>query len=140
MNIQASLGYIKDTGTSKGRGVFAGRKINAGELVEVCPVVLLGANCTQLPAELKRLLFNWGHLTKGEPAGCLVLGWGSMYNHANPANLRYVGVADDLQLHFIAVRDVEIDEVLSINYNHTGGQATSIDDVWFRRNGVALIS
>lgn len=139
-NIKACLGYIKETGSSKGRGVFASRRISTGELVEACPVVLLSPYWAQFPEELKRLLFNWGHLTKGEPAGCLALGWGSMYNHANPANLRYVALAEQQQLHFIAARDIEIHEELTINYNHTGGNVSSTDDVWFRKHGVALIS
>lgn len=139
-NIKACLGYITDTGTSKGRGVFASRQINSGELVEACPVVLLAPYCAQFPEEVKRLLFNWGHLTKGRSAGCLALGWGSMYNHANPANLKYVAFAEEQQLHFIAARDIEINEELTINYNHTGGNVSSTDDVWFRKHRVALIS
>lgn len=139
-NIKACLGHIRDTGSSKGRGVFASRQIFAGELVEACPVVLLSPYWVQLPEEVKRLLFNWGHLTKGESAGCLALGWGSMYNHANPANLRYVAFAEERELHFFADRDIEINEELTINYNHTGGNVTSTDDVWFRKHGVTLIS
>jgi hypothetical protein len=33
--ISSSLGYINDTGTPKGRGVFASRVIEAGEVIEV---------------------------------------------------------------------------------------------------------
>jgi hypothetical protein len=139
-NIKACLGYIKDTGTSKGRGVFASRKIFAGELVEACPVVVLGSSWNQRLPEVKRLVFNWGYLTKGQAASCLALGWGSMYNHANPANLKYVAVADELELHFISARDIEIDEELTVNYNHTGGDISSTDDIWFRDKGVTPIS
>jgi len=64
-NIKACLGHIRDTGSSKGRGVFASRQILAGELVEACPVVLLSPYWVQLPEEVKRLLFNWGHFDKG---------------------------------------------------------------------------
>jgi hypothetical protein len=31
--------YVKDTGTAKGRGVFALRDFTAGEVIELCPVV-----------------------------------------------------------------------------------------------------
>jgi hypothetical protein len=41
MEVVPSSGYVKDTGTPKGRGVFASRSLQAGELVEVCPILLL---------------------------------------------------------------------------------------------------
>lgn len=136
MTIRACLGYVTDTGTPKGRGVFAGRKINAGELVEACPVVVITTPLSRMPKELKSVVFDWGYLTNGQPSTCLALGWGSMYNSANPANLKYVAVANDLQLHFIAARDIQCDEELTINYNHTGGEAGSSDDTWFRTRGM----
>ena len=139
-NIKACLGYIKDTGTSKGRGVFASRKIFAGELVEACPVVVFTPRLNQIPKELKRVVFDWGYLTKGKLAACLALGWGSMYNHANPANLKYIAVADELALHFVSVRDIELDEELTVNYNRTGGDVSSTDDLWFRNQDVTPIS
>lgn len=140
VNIQPCLGYIKHTGTSKGRGVFAARKIYGGELVEACPVVVIGSPSSQTPLELRRIVFDWGFLTNGPVARCLALGWGSMYNHANPANMKYLAYPDSYELHFISVRDIERDEELTINYNHTGGEVSSTDDVWFRTQGIDLIS
>ena len=33
--------YVKDTGTEKGRGAFAARRFDKGEVVEECPVIIL---------------------------------------------------------------------------------------------------
>ena len=74
------------------------------------------------------MLCNWGHLTKGESAGCLALGWGRMYNHATPANLRYFAFAEERELHCFADRDIEINEELTINYN---GDWNDEATVWF---------
>src|SRR5215217_6173041 len=134
--ITPCLGYIKDTGTPKGRGVFAGRKISVGEVVEVCPIVILQSGWPGLSPELERLVFDWGYLTQKEPAICLALGWGSMYNHGNPANIRYVAVADKLQLHLISARVIEIDEEFTINYQSPGGGIISTKNEWFQSNGI----
>lgn len=44
---------IKDTGTSKGRGVFALRAYHAGDVVEICPVIVFQCPYNDLPAELR---------------------------------------------------------------------------------------
>ncbi|MDG6348576.1 SET domain-containing protein-lysine N-methyltransferase [Luteimonas sp. 8-5] len=139
VRIAAPIAYIADTGTAKGRGVFASRKISSGEIVEVCPVVVLSSRWKQMPPEVQRVVFDWGYLTKQEAASCLALGWGSMYNHANPASLRYVAVADAFVMQFVAARDIDADEELTINYNETGGDISSTEDVWFKDSGVTPI-
>ncbi|MBM3122508.1 MAG: SET domain-containing protein [Chloroflexi bacterium] len=137
--ITAALGYVKDTGTAKGRGVFASRRLSAGEIVEACPVIVLPSRWNQMPTEVQHVVFDWGFLTRQRAASCLALGWGSMYNHANPANLRYVALADQGIMQFVAAREIEADEELTINYNETGGDISSTEDVWFKNAGVAPI-
>jgi uncharacterized protein len=139
-DITTALGYIKDSGTTKGRGVFALRKITAGEIVEACPVIVLSMSWDQIPTEVKRVVFDWGYLTKQTSATCLALGWGSMYNHANPANLRYKAIADRFIMQFIAARDIDANEELTINYNETGGDINSKEDVWFKDAGITPIA
>jgi SET domain len=128
--------YIRDTGTPTGRGVFAGRAFAAGETVETCPVVLLGGKLASLPGEVKRLLFNWGVLASVPEAHCLALGYGSLYNHDNPASLRYEADVQALHLRFIAVRDIAADEELTVNYNAFGGLPQADHDGWFQAMGV----
>ena len=82
---------VAHTGTSKGRGVFATRDHAAGEIVESCPVILFNATFVEIPIEVRRILFNWGVLANTRQSHCLALGYGSLYNHGNPANMRYEG-------------------------------------------------
>lgn len=129
-----SAGVIREIGDVKGRGVFASRAIAAGEVVEACPVMMVQWDL--LPPDLQRMVFDWGYLTGG-PANCaLVFGWGSLYNHGNPANLRYSASAGDQRLVFCAARDIAAGEELTINYNRSGGDVHSTEDVWFERAGI----
>jgi SET domain-containing protein len=125
--------YFKDTKTSKGRGMFAKRSFVNGDIVEECPVVLFN-EVPALPVEIKRIMFSWHYLLTGShSAQAIALGFGSMYNHNNPANMRY-----DIQkvLRFFAVRDIGVDEELTINYNAHGGGAEWKKNEWFERMNV----
>ena len=132
--------YIKETGTARGRGVFAGRAFKQGEVVEACPVVLFDPLPGRLlPLDIKRIVFGWGKLLRLQrPRPAIVLGYGSIYNHSNPAGLRCEGDAATSVLRFIAVRDIGADEELTINYNSIGSGVSS-DNMWFEANGVKLI-
>jgi hypothetical protein len=136
MQSSPALGYVKDTGTPKGRGVFASRAIGAGEVVEIAPTIVLTAPWRPLPIRLKHYAFNWGNLVKGPKAIALAMGYGGMYNHANPANVRYEGVVDGNYMRFVAARDIGADEELTINYNAPDGGISSEKDSWFKANGI----
>lgn len=130
---------IKDTETAKGLGVFATKQIRSGENIEVCPVVIVRADWDEMPEEIQRIVFDWGRLTNGPPASCVALGWGSMYNHANPANVRYAAHADGRCMVFSAARDIGAGDELTVNYNETEGDIHSSEDVWFDETGVTPI-
>ena len=66
--------YVKDTGTIKGRGVFALRDFAEGEVVEQCPVIILLRAYDQLPPRIQTMVFNWGNLAKTNPSYAHVLG------------------------------------------------------------------
>ena len=127
--------FVAETGTSKGRGVFAARPHATGELVEACPVIVFSAQFAGVPPEVRSILFNWGILAKTQDAHCLALGYGSMYNHGNPANMRYEGQADARVLRFIAIRPIAEGEELTVNYSAEGGGHESPDNDWFKRMG-----
>jgi hypothetical protein len=129
--------YIKDTGSVKGRGAFALRDFTEGEIVEQCPIIILLRPFEQLPPRLKTIVFNWGNLAKTNPSQALALGFGSLYNHDNPANLRYEAMPDNEAIHFIAVRSIYKDEELTINYNAGGGSHVSEHDTWFKQHNIA---
>jgi len=127
---------VKDTGTIKGRGVFALRDFAKGEVVEQCPVIILLRAYDQLPPRIKTIIFNWGNLAKTSPSYALSLGYGSLYNHDNPANMHYEAIPEDSTIRFISVRDIKKDEELTINYNAGGGSHLSEDDSWFKQNNI----
>ena len=136
MRIVPPAAYVADTGTAKGRGVFAARAFAAGELVETCPVVLFELPASVAPLSLKHVVFNWGYLTGAPEPHALALGYGSLYNHDNPANMRYKGDVAMPALRFIAARRIEPDEELTINYNAHGGGVVWSDDAWFERMNI----
>lgn len=136
MQSSPPLGYVKDTGTAKGRGVFASRAIVTGEVVEIAPTIVLTAPWRPLPVRLKHYAFAWGNMTKGPRAVALAMGYGGMYNHANPANLRYEAITDGNYMRYVAVRDIAADEEMTINYNAADGGAKSDSNTWFKANGI----
>lgn len=136
MHIEPPQVVIRHTGTPTGRGAYAGRAFDAGDLVESCPVVLFDGSFHSVPDPVRKLLFNWGYLAGTESMHCLALGYGSLYNHANPANMRYEADAQHGALRFVAVRRIEVGEELTVNYNAVGGGSQSAEDTWFARMGV----
>jgi len=132
--------YVKDTGTSKGRGVYAARIFKAGDVVEESPVVLFRKPYEVLHKELKTIVFHWEGAGGARPTQALALGYGSLYNHSNPSNLRYEIDRESLLLRFIAVRDIRADEELTINYNADGGAHVSGDEWWFEEKGISLVA
>jgi hypothetical protein len=137
--IEAPRLLVKDTGTGRGRGVFAGRAFTAGEIVETAPVLLLKLPFDRLPELLKTYVFDWDMLAGIPGTHAVALGFGSLYNHANPASMRYQADARACSIAYVAARDIGAGEELTINYNAQGGVAEWPDDNWFERFDIALI-
>jgi hypothetical protein len=93
----------------------------------------------ELPPRIKTMVFNWGNLTKTQPSSALALGYGSLYNHANPASLTYEAVLENQSMRYIATRDIKKGEELTINYNAGGGNNVSNKDNWFDQRGIELL-
>ena len=132
--------YVKDTGTPKGRGVFAARAFRAGEVVEECPVLLFRRPYETLHKELKTFVFHWPVPEGRAATQALALGYGSLYNHSNPSNMRYETDGEALVIRFIAVHDIDTGEELTINYNADGGGAVSEEEWWFEEKGIKLVT
>lgn len=138
--IKPAEAYIKETGTAKGRGVFAARDFKKDEVVEVVPVIVMYRPFVKVPPVLQTIVFNWTALAKlAQPASAVALGFGSMYNHANPANMVYHANLEDKTIHYIAITDIAKDGELTINYNSGGGSAVSDSDDWFKKRGIEPI-
>lgn len=126
---------VRDTGTVKGRGVYAARDFRCGELVEECPVILVDMATIFLPATLKTMVFGW----KAEShTFAIALGYGSLYNHDNPASLRREYDMQNQTIRFLARRDIATGEELSINYDKAEG--VSDGNRWFEDQGIEPIT
>jgi uncharacterized protein len=96
--------------TEHGRGVIATAEIAAGETIEVAPILELGEG------DASGLLDDYTvSLGDDLPGVALLLGYGSLYNHADEPNAEYVTVADDAYA-FVALRDIEAGEQVTISY------------------------
>jgi hypothetical protein len=130
---------VQDTGSARGRGVFAERGFRAGELVETSPVVVIETAFEQLPLDLQRMLFSWPG--SGNPGGvhALALGYGRLYNGANPACLRFVRDAAAGVIRFFAARDIAEGEELTINYSAADGAPATLADEWFAEHEIRCL-
>ncbi|WP_448211258.1 SET domain-containing protein-lysine N-methyltransferase [Colwellia sp. MEBiC06753] len=128
--------YIKQVSSSIGRGVFARQNFTKGQVVEVAPVILLSGQYQQFPIEIKDRVFNWGHLTNTAPVSALVLGYGSIYNHANQPNLRYEACTEQKTLSFVALTEIAEGDQLTIHYDEASGQHQASANDWFERHDV----
>ena len=124
---------MRDTVSERGRGVFALQNYRVGDLVEAAAVVLLNGAFETYPAELKTYVFNWAALCGVGQAHAVALGYGSLYNHDNPANMHYEADPANLALRFTAARDIAAGEELTINYSAAFGRASSDNNDWFDR-------
>ena len=132
--------YVGDSGPNLGRGVFAARSFAKDEIVEIAPVLILPDGQQDLPEIIKRRTFSWSKLTGlDDGSTAIVWGYGSMYNHSNPANMQYRADSDHSVMVFSAVRVIQKDEELTINYNAIGGGAYWKDDNWFERHDVTPV-
>jgi len=119
-----------------GRGVFAGQPFDAGQDVELAPVIVLDTTFRDLPLALQRVVFNWSRIDPSQAKFALVLGYGSLYNHSDRPNLRYRADPERQVMVFTAVRRVETGEQLTISYDQVADGASPRRKTWFERNGV----
>jgi uncharacterized protein len=135
---QHCVGHLKFIHPQKGWGVVAGDIIQAGETVEVAPIIRLFRSITDQHLNLKHRVFDWAALGGRVGETALALGYGSMYNHGNPANLSYRALHNGSAsaLVFTAARDIAAGEELTINYNDTKGDTISTRDNWFEERGI----
>lgn len=118
--------YIAPT-PSRGRGVFSTEQINEGDVIEVCPILLIDA--VELPIVHKTMLhdyyFLWG---EEQNQGAIALGYGSIYNHITHSNTDFTFDYEADTITFFAVKDIAPGEEITINYL---GETGEEGDVWF---------
>ena len=107
---------------------MAGCRIARGQIVDVAPVLVIPARSAPVVQEtvVGRFTFGWDERT-GRVA--LALGRVSLLNHSYDPTLAAETRPSARTITFVAIRDVERGEELTLNYN---GDATSRDPVGFR--------
>jgi uncharacterized protein len=113
-----------------GRGVFAARDIEAGEIIEICPVLVFPLS--ELPHMRQTMLddyyFDWGEDGKYY---AVCLGYGSLYNHEYEPNAEYGMDFEAETIDFYAIKPIPAGVEITVNYN---GEAGNRDRVWFEKD------
>jgi hypothetical protein len=105
-----------------GRGVFAARRFEPGDVIEDCPVLLV-------PAQAVGQLGLGGYCFEWDELHCAIaLGYGSLYNHSWHPNARYDHDHHDEVVSYTALRVIEAGEEITINYS---GDPDGRADLWF---------
>jgi hypothetical protein len=111
----------------KGRGVLAARAIEAGEVVERAPVLIIPEEDRRAIdlTSVANYIFMWEHdtvaedLYTGNGRAALVLGFTSLLNHSDNPNCDFVRYIDALAIDLVATRKISSGEELTIDYGLT---------------------
>jgi SET domain-containing protein len=116
--------YLQKT-EKKGWGVFTSKKIKKGSVIEISPVIVMSAAEKKLldQTTLYNYIFDWD-----KDCCCMAMGYIPLYNHASPSNCEYFQNYEEETIFIQAVRNIEVNEELTINYN---GDWNNENDVWF---------
>jgi uncharacterized protein len=113
-----------------GRGVFTGEPLEAGSLIEICPVIVLPEE--DLPVIHGTRLHDYYFLWGDDQKKCAIaLGNGSLYNHSYEPNARYLLDYEHDTIDFYCIKNIEAGEEITVNYN---GEPDVKTPVWFDEN------
>lgn len=118
--------YLR-TVKGKGRGVFCNADIPEGEIIEVCPVIIIPAE--EFSALSRTPLMDYSfYFNKAENTLSLTMGFGSMYNHRQYPNAVYILNREKRQMIFTAHEHIQAHTEICINY---GGEYGMDYHKWF---------
>lgn len=109
----------------KGRGVIAEFDYTVGDVVEVCPVVVLSNKefHTVNKTILGDYVFSWPGVDQSPRSSmdkwkraCICLGLGSLYNHDPEANLCWRIRFHTMEIVFFAVKEIKAGDELTHDY------------------------
>lgn len=106
--------YLK-TIKGKGRGVFCHTAISEGDVIEICPVIIIPAE--EFSALCATPLMDYSfYFNKEENTLSLTMGFGSMYNHRQFPNAVYTLNRVERQMVFTAHENIKAHTEICINY------------------------
>ena len=111
----------------RGRGVFTAKELSRGDIIEFCPLVLMPKKEQHYIHQ--SILHNYYFLSPPPNSKmCIVLGYGSIYNHSTTPNADIVFDIPNQQLEIHCVSEIEPGDEIFINY--TGGLKDA-PELWF---------
>ena len=116
--------YYKDTG-ERGRGVFTGKMLKKGDVIEICPVIILPGH--EIEHIDKTNMYNYYFLWEDKQAA-IALGYGSLYNHSFEPNAEYIMDFENSELIVKAIKNISPHDEITFNYN---GDPDDRDKLWF---------
>lgn len=132
------LKYLEVNKTkNKGRGVFSKKYFKKGETVEICPVIELGDTDAKICQKtiLNNYLYDWYDRYNS----AIILGYGSIYNHSYTPNARYVFHEKKLQLEYVAIKDIDPGNEITVNYNYKPNDNSPLTDLLDVLTGEKLV-
>lgn len=104
---------------NKGRGVISLVQFNPGDVIEVCPVLVISGedSCHIDRTSLYDYYWEW----KGDTVA-LALGYGSLYNHSETPNARVMKNYADSTMKIVSMNGIEPGEEITVHYG----------SVWFK--------
>ncbi|MDF1697395.1 MAG: SET domain-containing protein [Saprospiraceae bacterium] len=111
----------------KGRGVFTSQAIEEGEVIEICPVLIIPQE--ELPVIHKTVLHDYYFLWGNDLNECAIaLGFGSIYNHELHPNANFILDIQNQTIDIEAIKSIEPGEEITLNYH---GEPGNTDKLWF---------
>ena len=101
---------------AKGRGMFTNELILTDTIIEIAPVIVMSAADRILLDKtlLHDYIFEWG---TDKAQCCMALGFVPIYNHSYNSNCEYFMDYSTETIMLKAVKNIEKDEEVFINYN-----------------------
>ena len=120
--------YVAQSPTIKGMGVFASEPIKKGDIIEVCPLILVPMKDFEHIKKTK-LYYYFFEYTKQFFA--VALGYCSLYNHSFEPNAQYDFDYRKKTITVKAMRAIAKDEEIFFNYNWDPKDKSPLGD-WFK--------
>ena len=109
-----------------GRGVFCAHPLSPGDIIEICPVIVLDEQEIDLLSQL--LLYEYYYLWGEHQNKCAIaLGYGSLYNHTTDPNAEFTPDYSDDTLIFTALKTIAAGEEITVDYQAGAKERT----LWF---------
>ena len=111
----------------KGRMVCTAHAVSPGEVIEVCPLIILPASETSTIHQTK--IHDYYFIWPDESGRtCIALGYGSLYNHSSRPNADVTFDLTDHTMIISCIKPIAAGEEISIDYQ---GGIKGAPELWF---------